>query len=191
MSINVDMSGSSDAELIQRLQARDPEALAAVYDRYAQLAYSLIIRITRDEGIAEDLVQELFLRVWNHAREFNSERGALGVWILSIARYMAIDYKRSAQARFSTRLRPIDNTDHPCFSYKSEAAEFTIDRIRIVKEAFSSLSSDQKRVLELAYFEGCSQSEIAKRLKEPLGTIKSWMRAGLERLRMAAKGGVK
>jgi RNA polymerase sigma-70 factor (ECF subfamily) len=185
------MSGSSDAELIQRLQARDPEALAAVYDRYGQLAYSLIIRITRDEGIAEDLVQELFLRVWNHAREFNRERGALGVWILSIARHMAIDYKRSAQGRFRTRLRPIENTDHPCFSYKSETAESAIDRMRMVKEAFSGLSSDQKRVLELAYFEGCSQSEIARKLKEPLGTVKSWMRSALERLRMAAKGGVK
>lgn len=185
------MPDSADAELIRRLQTRDPDALAAVYDRYGQLAYSLFIRITRDEGTAEDLVQELFLRVWSHAREFNFERGTLGVWILSIARHMAIDHTRSAQARFSTRLRPIEHTDPRCFSYRSEEVDSTIDRARTVNEAFSTLSSDQKRVLQLAYFEGCSQSEIAEKLKEPLGTVKSWMRSGLERLRAAAKGGVK
>ena len=183
------MPGSADAELIRKLQARDPDALVAVYDRYGQLAYSLFVRITRDEGTAEDLVQELFLRVWSHASEFNAERGALGVWILSIARHMAIDHMRSAQARFSTRLRSIEQTDHPCFSYRTEEAESASDRARAGQEAFSNLSGDQKRVLELAYFEGCSQSEIAQKLNEPLGTVKSWMRSGLERLRNVAKRG--
>lgn len=183
------MQASADAELIRKLQMRDPDALAALYDRYGQLVYSLFVRITRNESTAEDLVQELFFRIWNRARAFDPERGALGVWIISIARNMALDYMRSADARFSTRLQPIEYTDRHCFSYRSNEAADVIDRMRVVQEAFSKLSSNQKRVLELAYFEGCSQLEIAEKLKEPLGTVKSWMRSGLERLRAAMKGG--
>ena len=90
---------SDDAALIERLRNRDPEGLAAAYDRYSRIVYSLFLRITRDQSIAEDLVQELFIRVWSRARSFDSSKGALGVWILSIARNMAIDHVRSAQAR--------------------------------------------------------------------------------------------
>lgn len=177
----------ADRELVARLCQRDPEALGDIYDRYAHAAYGLVLRITHDPGATEDLLQELFIRLWNRAREFDASRGALGVWILSIARNMAIDHVRSAQARFAQRLAPVEQIDH----FRSTSAvvepESVIDRARTVRTALSSLNANEKQVLELAYFEGCSHSEIATRLGAPLGTVKSWMRAALSRLREAAK----
>ncbi len=180
----------ADYELIEKLRARDADAIAIAYDRYGRTAYSLFVRVTRDQSAAEDLVQELFLRVWNKGREFNPDKGTLGVWILSIARNIAIDHVRSAQARFQTKLRPIEQTDQLSFSYKPKEPESIIDSARAVKMAFSELTSNQRRVLEMAYFEGFSQSEIAAQLQEPLGTVKSWMRSALGRLRTAVKPGV-
>lgn len=182
--------GAADSELIERLRKREPEALAKAYDRYGLLAYSLFVRIVKDESVAEDLVQELFLRVWNRAREFDAAKGTLGVWILSIARNMAIDHVRSAQARFQHRIRPIEPTDQLAFSYKPKEPESVIDNAKAIKEAFSTLNANQKKVLELAYFEGFSQAEIAAQLQEPLGTVKSWMRSALGKLRSALKPGV-
>jgi RNA polymerase sigma-70 factor (ECF subfamily) len=147
----------------------------------------LFVRITRDQGVAEDLVQELFLRIWNRRRDFDASRGTLGTWLLSIARNMAIDYVRSAQARFNTRLRPIDQTAGSSFSYQTSEPESVIDNARAVREAFADLNDNQRKVLELAYFEGFSQTEIAARLHEPLGTVKSWMRSALSRMRLAIK----
>ncbi|MDQ2712530.1 MAG: sigma-70 family RNA polymerase sigma factor [Acidobacteriota bacterium] len=181
---------ATDAELVAKLHARDADAIAVAYDRYGQLAYSLFVRVTRDQSAAEDLVQELFLRVWNKARDFDPNKGTLGVWILSIARNMAIDHVRSAQARFQTRMRPIEQTDQISFSYKPKEPESTIDSARAVRLAFSELNSNQRRVLEMAYFEGFSQSEIAAKLQEPLGTVKSWMRSAMGRVRTAVKAGV-
>jgi RNA polymerase sigma-70 factor (ECF subfamily) len=178
----------SDAELISELRQRDPKALEMVYDRYGHIVYSLFLRITRDEATAEDLVQELFMRVWNRARDFDTSKGSFGVWILSIARNMAIDHLRSAGARFATRLRPLDYAEQTHLGDRTSEPESLIDQVRALKAAFQHLSFDQKRVLELAYFQGFSQSEIATQLNEPLGTVKSWMRSALARLRTAIKG---
>src|SRR5262249_7819060 len=84
-----------DAELITRLQRRDPQALAELYDRYGRLAYSLILRVVRDVGVAEDLVQETFLRIWNRVQGFDAEKGSVGPWLMAVARNRAIDYLRS------------------------------------------------------------------------------------------------
>jgi RNA polymerase sigma-70 factor (ECF subfamily) len=178
----------SDAELVQKLQKRDPDGLADVYDQHAQLVYSLFLRITRDETAAEDLVQELFMRVWNRAKEFDQQRGALGVWIVSIARNMAIDHVRSAHARFAQRVRPLEYVDWEKVEGGSRP-DSALHNSQLVKTAFGYLNENQKRALELAYFEGCSQSEIARRLQEPLGTVKSWIRSGLMKLRSAMEGG--
>jgi RNA polymerase sigma-70 factor, ECF subfamily len=185
------MDGQSEAQLVEKLRNGDPDALAIAYDLYGRIAFSLFVRITRDRSAAEDLVQELFFRLWSRRREFDAGRGAVGTWLLSIARNMAIDYMRSAQTRFQSRLRPIDQTDTLRFSYKSDEPERVMDAARAVQDALAELKPNQRKVLELAYFEGCSQSEIAARLEEPLGTVKSWMRAALERVRAAVKGGAK
>jgi RNA polymerase sigma-70 factor (ECF subfamily) len=179
----------ADAELVARLCQRDPDALSAIYDRYAHAAYGLVLRITHDHGVTEDLLQELFIRLWNRANEFNASRGALGVWILSIARNLAIDHVRSAQARFAQRMAPVEQLDHYRAPSAETGQESVIDRTRAVRTALSSLNANEKQVLELAYFEGCSHTEIATRLGAPLGTVKSWMRAALSRIRNSAKEG--
>lgn len=177
-------------ELVAKLHARDTDGIAAAYDRYGRLAYSLFVRITRDQSVAEDLVQELFLRVWNRSREFDPNKGTFGVWILAIARNMAIDHVRSAQSRFQIKLRSLEQTDQLAFSYKPSDPVSILDGAKAVREAISELTPNQKRVLEMAYFEGFSQSEIAAKLQEPLGTVKSWTRSALERLRAVVKAGV-
>lgn len=178
----------AESDLIERIKRREPEGLTAIYDRFGGIAYSVFVRITHDHAVAEDLLQELFLRIWNRSRFFDETKGALGVWILSIARNMAIDYVRSAQARFTTRLLPIEDINPLFLSSKSKDVESTLDR-RVIKSALANLNANEKRVLELAYFEGLSQSEIAAQLDEPLGTVKSWIRSGLGRLRLAMKAG--
>ncbi len=180
---------NADQDLIDGLRNRDPEGLTAAYDRYAQVVYSLFLRITHDQSASEDLVQELFIRLWNRGREFDSSRGTLGVWILSIARNLAIDHVRSAQARFAMRLRPMEHIDQLSMAANTSQPESLIDRTRTISSGFSNLTSNEKRVLELAYFEGFSQTEIADRLKEPLGTVKSWTRSALSRMRRAIQEG--
>jgi RNA polymerase sigma-70 factor, ECF subfamily len=179
-------SNSAETELIERIKRRESDALTAAYDRYGGIAFSLFVRITRDHAVSEDLLQELFLRVWNRARYFDESKGGLGVWILAIARNMAIDHIRSAQARFGGRLRPIEEVDPRFLSTRSRDVESALDR-RVLVAAMSSLSANEKRALELAYFDGLSQTEIAAKLQEPLGTVKSWIRSGLGRMRTAMK----
>jgi RNA polymerase sigma-70 factor (ECF subfamily) len=180
---------SNDALLIAKLKQRDPAGLSAAYDRYGTLTYSLIVRIIRDSSVAEDLVQEVFLRLWNRIQDFDDSRGSLNVWVLAIARNMAIDYIRSSHSRFTAKTRPLDQTDFAPISYKASEVDNNLDNSRTVREAFTSLNPNQRKVLEMAYFEGFSQSEIALRLEEPLGTVKSWMRSALMRLRTAIQEG--
>ena len=104
--------GETDPDLAARIKRRDPQAMADLYDRYGRLAYSLILRIVRDREMAEDLVQETFLRVWTRAQAFNSERGALGPWLLAVARNRAIDYLRSTAGRERNAL-DLEEIDHP------------------------------------------------------------------------------
>jgi RNA polymerase sigma-70 factor, ECF subfamily len=182
---------NADSRIIEQLRARDPAGIARAYDRYGRAAYALFVRITHDSAAAEDLVQELFLRLWNRSREFDSAKGSLGVWILSIARNMAIDYARSAQTRFANRLQSMDRLETLCFAADPSRPETRIDDVRAVQAAFATLSADERRVIELAYFEGFSQSEIAANTKQPLGTVKSRMRAALGRMRSAIAGSQK
>jgi len=171
-----------DTELIQRLQRRDPQALADLYDRYGRLVYSLILRIVRDSGIAEDLVQETFLRVWNRAPGFDAQKGSIGPWLLAVARNRAIDYLRSAGGRERNALE-LDETDHPGLYTDMEQDLLNSDKARRVKTAMEKLSPNLRQVIELAYFEGLSQTEMAERMGQPLGTVKTWVRSALKSLR--------
>jgi RNA polymerase sigma-70 factor, ECF subfamily len=171
-----------DPELVARLQRRDPQALAELYDRYGRLVYSLILRVVRDGGIAEDLVQETFLRVWNRVHGFDAEKGAIGPWLLAVARNRAIDYLRSASGRERNALE-FEETDHPALYTNMEHDILTSDSARMVKAAMEKLSPQHRQVIELAYFEGLSQTEMAERMNQPLGTVKTWVRAALKNLR--------
>lgn len=173
---------AGDADLVLRLQRRDPQALADLYDRYGRAAYSLILRVVRDPGIAEDLVQETFLRVWNRVHGFDADKGAVGPWLLAVARNRAIDFLRSAGGR-SYNLLDLEQTDHPALYTDMERDILASDSARRVKAAMAKLSPQQRQVIELAYFEGLSQSEMAERMRQPLGTVKTWVRTALRSLR--------
>jgi RNA polymerase sigma-70 factor, ECF subfamily len=187
----VSADDSTESRIIEQLRRRDPDGLAGAYDLYARTVFALLLRITRDKAAAEDLLQELFLRVWNRGRDFDSRKGTLGVWIMAIARNMAIDHVRSAQTRFSSRVRPMDHVEGLCFAHDPTGPEMRIHDVRTIREAFAALNAEEKRVMELAYFEGFSQSEIAERLQQPLGTVKSRMRSALQRLRTAMKEAIR
>ncbi len=173
---------ANDTELIERLQRRDPQALAELYDRYGKLVYSIILRVVRDAAIAEDLVQETFLRVWNRVQGFDAARGAIGPWLLAVARNRAIDYLRSASGRERNAVE-LEETDHPALYTEMEHDILTTDAARRVKAAMEKLSPNQRQVIELAYFEGLSQTEMAERMGQPLGTVKTWVRTALKNLR--------
>ena len=177
----IHMAGN-DRELIERLQRREPQALAELYDRYGRLVYSLILRVVRDTGIAEDLVQETFLRVWNRVQGFDAEKGCIAPWLLAVARNRAIDYLRSAAGRERNAVE-FEETDHPALYTDMEQDILTSDSTRRVKAAMEKLSANQRQVIELAYFEGLSQTEMAERMGQPLGTVKTWVRTALKNLR--------
>jgi RNA polymerase sigma-70 factor, ECF subfamily len=175
-------AGPADAELVERLQRRDPQALGELYDRYGRIVYSLILRVVRDTGIAEDLVQETFLRVWNRVQGFDATQGAIGPWLMAVARNRAIDYLRSKSGRERNAVE-FEETDHPSLYTDMEHDLLISDKARRVKAAMEKLQPNQRQVLELAYFEGLSQTEMAERMGQPLGTVKTWVRAALKNLR--------
>jgi RNA polymerase sigma-70 factor (ECF subfamily) len=186
--------GGNDSELARRLQRREPQAMADLYDRFGRLAYSLIYAIVRDTGVAEDLVQESFLRVWNRAQGFDPERGALGPWLLAIARNRAIDHIRSAGARMDRNLQELDffeRAEHgKALNFVDmERDVLNADSARRIKAAMAKLNQNQQKVIELAYYEGLSQTEMAQRLGQPLGTVKTWVRTALKHLKDELGGG--
>ncbi len=176
-------AGAGDGELIERLKRRDPQALAELYDRYGRMAYSLVLRVVRDRAIAEDVVQETFLRVWNRAHSIDSDRGTIGPWLLAVARNRAIDYLRSSAGRDRHAAVELDETDLAPLYREMEAGILVSDRVRRVKAAMEKLAPNHRTVVELAYFEGLSQPEMSAKMGQPLGTIKTWVRTALQSLR--------
>jgi RNA polymerase sigma-70 factor, ECF subfamily len=175
-------AGPEEAALIARLQRRDPQALAELYDSYGRAAYSLVLRVVRDRSIAEDLVQETFLRVWNRVHLMDPGKGALGPWLLAIARNRAIDYLRSTAGRERNAIE-LNETDHVGLYREMEAEILISDQARRVRAAMDRLAPNYRTVMELAYFEGLSQSEMSVKMGQPLGTIKTWVRTALRSLR--------
>src|SRR5579864_5206075 len=128
------LHAEADTNLIGRLQRRDPQALAELYDRYGRLAYSLILRMVRDTGVAEDLVQETFLRVWNRAQGLDTEKVSVGAWLVTVERNRAIDYQRSTTGRARNTLE-LETTEHPALFTDMEKELLQSDKARRVKAA--------------------------------------------------------
>jgi len=179
----LEMSAENDDELARRLQRREPEAMADLYDRFGRLVYSVVLAIVRDTAIAEDLVQETFLRVWNRAHCFEAGRGALGPWLLAVPRNRAIDYVRSRSSRMDRNSYEFDAREHPSLFVDMERDVLNSDHARLLQKAIARLSANQQKVIELAYYEGLSQTEMAEQMGQPLGTIKTWVRTALKVLR--------
>lgn len=174
-----------DRELMNRVRARDSDALRALYDRHASLVYGLGLRVLRDATEAEDLVQDVFLHLWRRAEMFDGERGVFTGWLVSLARNRAIDRLRARR----TRERKGDEFEaeqaaQPAARASDPAATTYSNELRsAVVRALGTLPDNQRSALELAYFGGLSHSEIAERLDAPLGTVKARVRQGMLRLR--------
>jgi RNA polymerase sigma factor (sigma-70 family) len=169
----------SDEELLDAVASGDDAALAALYDRFGRVAYGLAYRILRDQTLAEDAVQEAFLAVWRSADSYRRERAKAATWILTLVHRRAVDLVRREDRR---RSETLDEAQEPA----SESVDEEVgrrDRRVAVQAALAQLPDDQRQALELAYYGGYTQSELAERLGVPLGTIKSRMFAGLARLR--------
>lgn len=171
----------SDEALIALLERGEDDALAELYDRYGQVAYSLAYRMLRNGTLAEDAVQEAFLTVWRNAARFVPERAKASTWVLTIVHRRAVDLVRREERR---RTEPFTPGVEPASAEGSadDEAWLRLQRER-VQEALRHLPDEQREALELAYYGGFTQSELAERLGQPLGTIKSRMFAGLARLR--------
>jgi RNA polymerase sigma-70 factor, ECF subfamily len=184
-ALSVALRFKDDGDLVERLKRRDPQAMALLYDRYGRITFSIILRIVRNEASAEDLVQETFFRIWNRVQGFDQAKGALGPWILTVARNRAIDHLRSLQGRGTESAFELEAMEHPALFEDLESQIMNMDRIKLLKEAFTRLTPNQRVVIELAYYEGLSQTEMSERLKQPLGTVKTWVRTALKALREA------
>jgi RNA polymerase sigma factor (sigma-70 family) len=171
----------SDEALVALVARGDESALGELYDRVGRIAYGLAYRVLRDERLAEDAVQEGFLAAWRTAAGFSAERAKASTWLLTLVHRRAVDLVRREERR---RTEPLPEGDRAAATSPGaeEAAWLRFDRER-VQEALRALPDTQREAIELAYYGGFSQSELAERLGLPLGTIKSRMFAGLARLR--------
>lgn len=177
----------SDEELMQRLVCQDVGALRALYTRYGNLVYSVALRVVRDPHVAEDMTQEIFFRLWRKPESYAATRGKFSTWLTSVSRNRAVDEIRSRNRRFR----------HETASPEEQEREFAgpenvdpamraevSDQRRLIMLAMESIPAEQRETIELAYFGGLTQQEIAERLNQPLGTVKTRIRLGMQKLRV-------
>lgn len=182
-------SGMSDAALMSAVCNRDVQAYANLYERYIDLVYSTALRVLSDQGLAEDAAQEVFVRLWRKPESFISERGRFVSWIVSVARNRAVDDLRSRSRR---RKREVLTAGQPADTGVADIADENENPLRSVElndtrahilVAMKEIPVDQRQALEMAYFGGLTQQEIAAHLHVPLGTVKTRIRLGMKKLR--------
>ena len=173
----------TDRSLVAGIERRDSDALAALYDRYAARLMALASRIVTDSSQAEEVLQDVFLHVWRSAATYDPARGPVLAWLLILTRSRAIDRVRSRRAGWRAGLRALDDVAEPHSSEDVEADSGAREWEALCRAAIAELPPDQHRALELAYFEGLTQEEIAEKTGSPLGTVKTRVRLGLLKLR--------
>jgi RNA polymerase sigma factor (sigma-70 family) len=178
-SMRRDHAHLSDEALVALVARSSDAALGELYDRYGGTAYGLALRVVRDAALAEDVVQEAFLAVWRSAARFVPERAKASTWIMTFVHRRAVDVVRREERR---RSEPLDRVDQPATGSTEEVAWLRFERER-VQEALAQLPDQQREAIELAYYGGFTQAQLAERLGQPLGTIKSRVFNGLGRLR--------
>ena len=176
------------AFLISRIAQGDREAFSRFYDAFAGTAFGLIRRVLRDPGASEEVLQEVFWQVWRDASLYDPGRGSPQAWLLMRAKSRAIDRLRSVRRRERTFVNPVDESVARATATGPDRPGAMVEDRGLVEGALDRLPAAQRQVIELAFFEGLTQSEIASRLGEPLGTVKTRARLGLERLRRALGG---
>lgn len=183
-------AGASEetSALITRIAAGDRDAFSRFYDLLAPTAFGLIRRVLRDPEAAAEVLQEVFWQVWREAPRYDPKRGSPEAWLVMRAKTRAIDRLRSIRRRDRTFVAPVDESVAQRDDGPAENPAVVAEDRSLVQTALAQLPEPQRRVIELAFFEGLTQSEIATRLGEPLGTVKTRARLGLERLRGALRG---
>ena len=174
-----------EQQLLRNISEHDGDALGILYDRYAMLVYGLILQVVRNREEAEDLLQEVFVQIWKRAESYDHRFGPPSVWVIRIARNRAIDYVRSK--RFHQKKSEIDlgaYNEIPVSDGRSSPDSMTMASqvSSFVSQALEKLPTEQRRLIEMAYFEGYSHSELAKKLSIPLGTVKTRIRIGMTSL---------
>lgn len=178
----LDVHGESDEELLAAITRREEGAIAALYDRYGGLAYGLAYRILGERGLAEDVVQDAFLSVWRRAISFQTGRGSVRTWLLSIVHHRAIDRVRGTAGR-ARQDAPLDELDRAVSAEDPWREVDTSLQRDVLKQGLAALPDSQRRTIELAYFDGYTQHQIAEMMAVPVGTVKGRMRLGLQKLR--------
>ena len=183
----LDYSAAPDDRLILALEYRDEQALETLYDRYGDYVYSVCLRMVGDVQLAEDLTQEVFLRLWRRPDLYDVSRGRFVTWLLSVARNRSIDERRSRGRRFRHETPPSLAAEEMLASAPAadgdDAAILSDERV-VIERALETLPREQRLAIQLAYFGGYTQQEIAQGLHQPLGTVKTRIRLGLQKLRL-------
>ena len=181
-----DRASLDDLELVERLGRRDARAFEALYDRYIRLAFAVALRVLPDRERAEEVVQDVYVKLWRQPSLFDPNRGAFRPWLLRVVHHRAIDELRQANR---DRAQTAEDPDGRILEMLADAgpapedlAQSSVDREKVL-EALDKLSPSQRVAIEMAFFDGLSQSEIAESLGEPLGTVKTRVRLGMRRLR--------
>jgi RNA polymerase sigma-70 factor (ECF subfamily) len=181
----MDAGPGTDQGLAERVSSRDPSALDALYERYARPVYSLAVRILRDAALAEDVTQEVFLKLWWHPETYQPQRGSLGAWLLSVTHNRAIDVVRRRQLRESRLLPEIREGEELVADGVVDLGDLAglQEASAAIRRALTQIPAPQRQAIEMAFFEGKTHAEISAELGEPLGTAKTRIRLGMRKLR--------
>lgn len=185
-----DLSDARDRELIARLRGGDEDAFRGLFDRYAPTAKALALRVVRQAHLAEEIVQEAFLAVWRNPEGYDADRGSVRSWLMGTVHHRAVDLVRREEAH----RRRIENAIPEAYEEQADHADEVVDAIglpeerRVVRAALAELPGEQRQVLEMMYFDGRSQTQIAEATGLALGTVKSRALLGMRRMRSALEG---
>jgi RNA polymerase sigma-70 factor, ECF subfamily len=171
-----------EMRLVARIRAGDQQAMSELYDRYGKVVYAVSLRVLQDAAAAEDVLQDVFLQLWRNPDAFDASRGSLAAWLAGIARHRAID--RLRKRRPEVDIEDCVIAGGPDLRDETERA-LVIEKVRVV---LAEMNPDQRKVLELAFFQGLTHTEIAEKTGEPLGTVKTRIRSGLQLLRAKFAG---
>jgi RNA polymerase sigma-70 factor, ECF subfamily len=172
-----------DYELMERIAGHDADALGLMFDRYGGLIFTLGLRMLRDRGEAEELVSDVFLEIWRRAERYDPNRGAPMTYLVTLGRSRAIDRQRSTASRLKGQISTDSTPDAPSDAPDPGAAAMVVENAKRVRSAMGQLEPIYRQCVELAFFDGLSHTQIAEKLNKPLGTIKTYIRQGLIRLR--------
>ena len=175
----------SDLDLMRRIQMEEPDALALLYDRYNGILKALILRVIHNEAEADDLLQEIFMEIWNQARNFSAQKGKPLGWMVTLARRRAIDglRKKQAYSRAGERLQTETEQQPDAWVHNETEQEISFaDTRKLVRNVITTLPPAQQQAIELAFFRGMSQREIAAKTNTPLGTVKTRLELGLKKI---------